>query len=485
MSWWLLLNILYGLVSFSLAIYALNSLYLLLLYRKSRGIHEIHKELEKLPFVTVQLPIFNELSTIERLLRAVHSMDYPRELLQVQVLDDSTDETTAHAQEIVNELRSDGLDIVMLHRSDRSGFKAGALKKGLKSAKGEFIAMFDADFVPSPDFLRSTLPVFFDPHVGCVQTRWTHLNRDYSLLTKIQALALDGHFIVEQTARSRNGLLMNFNGSAGIWRTACIEDSGGWQADTLTEDFDLSCRAQFKGWRIDYLPSVTVPAEIPPQMAAYKKQQARWARGSLQTLRKLFWPMMKSSLPIHVKIEGIIHLAHYLVHPLILMLLILTLPMRLNPSPLFQWLPLFTFTALLPPLLFIFAAAPESPGWWQRFKLIPGLVLLGLGISFNNSRAALQGLFSSENGVFVRTPKFGPQKKGQYWTRGPYVLDGDLWIWGEALLSCYALIGILLPGNKPGSWSIPWLMIYSVGFAYVALMSILPLRSIRISKNKP
>jgi len=257
-----------------------------------------------------------ELHTVERLLNAAAGLDYPRDRLEIQVLDDSIDATRRVAALTVARLQRQGIDVVHITRPDRAGFKAGALATGLAEAKGELIAIFDADFLPPPDFLRRVVPHFADPTVGCIQTRWGHLNRDYSPFTQVQALGVDGHFVVEQTARSRAGLFINFNGTAGVWRRACIEDAGGWQGDTLTEDLDLSYRAQLRGWRMGYLPDVVVPAELPAQISAFKRQQARWAQGSIQTALKLLGPLLRSAQPWSVKLEGVVHLTSYLVHPM-------------------------------------------------------------------------------------------------------------------------------------------------------------------------
>ncbi|MBI1878794.1 MAG: glycosyltransferase, partial [Chloroflexi bacterium] len=295
-----------------LAIYAFNAWVLTALFLKHRRTLLWFPPLEarsKLPSVTVQLPIFNEALVVERLIDAIARLDYPAHLLQIQVLDDSTDETSEIALARVVEHRRLGLNIELLHRSDRTGFKAGALKNGLETATGEFIAIFDADFVPEPDFLKRTVPhLAANPQLGFVQTRWGHLNRHYSYLTATQALAMDGHFGVEQTARNRSGLMMGFNGTAGVWRRACIETAGGWQGDTIAEDLDLSYRAQLSGWSCLFLPDVVAPAEIPPQLAAFKRQQFRWAKGSIQCLKKLGWQVCRASLPWPVKIQALIHL---------------------------------------------------------------------------------------------------------------------------------------------------------------------------------
>ena len=427
----------------------------------------------ELPRVTVQLPIFNELHTVERLLTAVRALDYPSELLEVQVLNDSTDATTALVEKLVTRARADGLNWIHLHRTQREGYKAGALAAGLRLARGEYLAIFDADFVPPPDFCRRTLPWFADPRVGCVQARWAHVNRDYSLLTRLQALGIDGHFGVEQVARSRYGFMLNFNGSAGMWRRACIQDAGGWQADTLTEDLDLSYRAQLKDWRIEFLPGLGVPAELPAPMLAFKKQQARWAKGSLQTARKLLWQLIRSSNRLEFKVEGILHLTAYLVHPLILSVLLLAIPLSLAHSPVLNWTPLLMVATAGPPLLYLTASTPNGPDWRTRLKLIPGLVLLGIGLSFNNSRAALAGLVLPGRGNFERTPKFALRHAQEMWEHSRYALTPDRSVWGEVLLSIIAVVCIAFAGPG-GYWGfVPWLTLYAISFGYVAGVTIL------------
>ncbi|MEX0602114.1 MAG: cellulose synthase family protein, partial [Bacteroidota bacterium] len=284
-------------------------------------------DLDREPVVTVQLPVFNELYVVTRLIDAVCALDYPREKLEIQVLDDSTDETVQIAAEAVARHRAQGTDIKHIRRETRTGFKAGALKFGLESARGEFIAIFDADFVPRPEFLRRTLPYFADPKTGLVQTRWEHLNSSYSLLTRTQAMALDGHFVIEQAVRNRAGFFINFNGTGGIWRKACIEDSGNWHADTLTEDLDLSYRAQLRGWHFRYLDDFTSPAELPAEVNALKSQQFRWTKGAIETARKLLPKVWKANIPLRVKIHSTFHLTNNIVFPFIVLAGILNVPL--------------------------------------------------------------------------------------------------------------------------------------------------------------
>ncbi len=400
----------YIIVTFCLVIFSLNSLYLLFLFHLNKKSVRTVAPLEDWPQVTVQLPIYNEFNSIEGLLSSVCDLDYPLNRLQIQVLDDSDDKTSILVESLVKKYKNEGRDISHIERRSRLGYKAGALSNGLMTASGEYIAIFDADFIPPRDFLKRTVPIFSDHAIGCIQTRWGHTNRDYSLITKLQAMAIDAHFMVEQTARSVSGLLMNFNGSGGIWRKACIIDSGGWLSRTLTEDLDLSYRAQLRGWKFDYLPDVVVPGELPVQINAYKQQQSRWAQGSLQTARKLLKPLITSKLSIRQKIMGSLHLMHYLVHPLILISIITTFFLQ-SLSPINTlWFPVIMISILISPLLYLTCPAPEAPNYHKRIFLIPPLMLLSVGISINNSIAAFRGLIEAQrHGVYPDTKIFSKE----------------------------------------------------------------------------
>src|SRR3954470_9837529 len=320
-------SICYSIVLTGLSIYGLHRYAIVYLFLRNRKkLPKPLREFETLPRITVQLPIFNELYVVERLLKSVDALHYPRELLQVQLLDDSTDETTQIAATLVGKLKAGGLDIEHVHRTDRSGFKAGALENGLKTCKGEFILILDADFVPAPGMLLKTVHYFTDPKIGMIQTRWGHLNRTFSLLTRVQAMFLDGHLLLEQTARSRSGRFFNFNGTAGLWRRSCIEDAGGWQHDTLTEDLDLSYRAQLRGWRFVFVPDVVTPAELPVDMNGFKSQQHRWTKGSIQTCIKLLPAVWKAELPLLIKFEATAHLTSNYAYLLLFFLCILMHP---------------------------------------------------------------------------------------------------------------------------------------------------------------
>ena len=471
-----ILAVVYALITLWLTAYGLHSWVLLVLYwlgrrprpspcpqqsRRGRG--------EDLPVVTVQLPLYNERYVVRRLIDAVAALEYPRDRLEIQVLDDSTDETTAIAQARAAFWRERGVDIRVLHRSDRSGFKAGALAWGLQQARGELIAVFDADFCPRPDFLLRVVPHFMaDPRLGMVQTRWSHLNADDSPVTRAEAIALDGHFVVEQTARSRAGLLMHFNGSGGVWRRACIEESGGWQSDTVCEDLDLSYRAQLAGWRCRFLPEVDCPAELPPQILAFKQQQARWARGSAQCLRKLARPLLTSRRvgPLQ-KLLGLLHLSGYLIHPLLVLLLLLTPVTLLVPSPLGDVSRLLGPLCLGPVLVYGTGQWALYRDWKRRLLAFPVLVLIGTGIAWGNTLAILHGL-TRWGGTFARTPKFCLDGRERNWQRSPYRLTRDRSIGGEIALALYALATAALAWSLGWTGVVPFMLLYALSFGGVA-----------------
>lgn len=474
-----LLGLVYLLIIFILAMYGFHNLMNTLLYLTSRpGMPKKKKvqPIKKHPNVTIQLPIFNEKYTIQRLLESVTRLDYPAEHLQIQVLDDSTDDTAALSRALVDEYKAKGINIEWLHRTNRQGYKAGALAEALPKATGELIAIFDADFVPKPDWLLKTVPLFENPKLGCLQTRWGHTNRKYNSLTQAEALAIDGHFIVEQSVRSQNDFFLNFNGTAGVWRRSCIEDAGGWQWDTLTEDLDLSYRAQIRGWKIDYLPDVVVPAELPSQVEAFKSQQFRWAKGSFQVVRKILPQVLSDSkLPWHVRFLAILHLTGYGVHPLMLALLILTLPVGLLAPTAFQLYPLSILAGLGPPLLYLTARAAHTPPLLERIKLLPLLTITGFGLCLNTSIAVLEGLFGKGHAVFVRTPKLnlGNGSKQKKAIDRNYVSPISPLVWMELALGVYAIITGLILAPSLGWGMLPWMIIYMLGFFYIAGMNLL------------
>jgi cellulose synthase/poly-beta-1,6-N-acetylglucosamine synthase-like glycosyltransferase len=432
---------------------------------------------EELPRVTVQLPIFNELYVTDRLLEAVARLDYPHERLQIQVLDDSTDETRTIARARVDRLREQGLDIVYLHRTDRTGFKAGALSRGLETASGELIAIFDADFVPDPGFLRRTVHHFTDPKVGLVQTRWGHLNRSYSALTQAQAVFLDGHFLVEHVARNRSGRFFNFNGTAGIWRRQAIEDGGGWQHDTITEDLDLSFRSQLRGWRFVYLPDIVTPAELPVDMNAFKTQQHRWAKGAVQCALKLLGRVLRSDAPGAVKREAVIHLTANLAYLIVIPLAILlpvTVALRSSHGPLevvLVDLPLFTAATISVVIFYVTSQRAQGLSWWQSVKPLPLVLALGIGLAVNNARAVVEALMGYETG-FVRTPKHGVRAKGESVARKKYRAAATFQPIVELALAGYMTYGVVYLWQKGVYSSIPFLVLFQVGFGYVGLISL-------------
>jgi cellulose synthase/poly-beta-1,6-N-acetylglucosamine synthase-like glycosyltransferase len=456
-----------------LTMYALNSWILTALFLRHRKDPVPRPEITRFPRITVQLPIFNEALVVERLIDSIVRLDWPRDRLQIQVLDDSTDETIAMAKLLVEGYHAQGINIELVHRTDRSGFKAGALREGLKSATGEFIAIFDADFVPDPDWLHKTVPYFLDrPRLGMIQTRWAHLNYNYSLLTRSQALALDGHFTVEQTARQRSGLLMNFNGTAGIWRRECITDAGGWQADTVSEDMDLSYRAQLRGWQCLFLPDVGTPSEVPPQLAAFKRQQFRWAKGSIQCLKKLGWSVATARLPLVVRWQALVHLSTYLIHPLMVMLLLISLPLMLLSFRLHGALGLLSLVSLGPPLMFAISQRRLYPRHWlRRFAFMPGLMWLGTGVALNNTRAIIEALLGVNN-VFKRTPKFRIEARNDRWLGSQYALPLDGTIFGELALALYAVVTVGISLWQGNLFAVPFLMLYVSGFGYVGLQGL-------------
>jgi len=469
------LAIVYAVIACWLAAYGFNAILLVVLYLRHED--EVPSECPvdraSLPPVTVQVPTYNERQVIDRAIDAVVALDYPRDRLQIQILDDSTDETTQLAHERAAYHRERGVDVRVLRRPDRRGFKAGALSWGLDRARGDFVAIFDADFRPRSDFLLRTVPYFLDrPDLGLVQTRWSHLNAEYSPLTRAQAMAFDGHFVVEQTARDRSGLLMNFNGTAGVWRRTCIEESGGWTAETLSEDLDLSYRAQLAGWETLYLPTVDAPAELPPQLAAFKRQQARWTQGSIQTLRKLLGPILRSPrLSVFQKGMAFLHLSGYLAYVLMILMLLVTLPMIL-----FDVVPpslgnLGLLAGLGPPLVYLISQRRLHPNWAGRLAALPLLILVGIGVAWNNAAACWRGL-TCWGGTFARTPKFRVEGKAGHWLDSDYRLDVDPTVVGEGALAAYALVSTAIAHQAGRYGLIPFLILYAAAFGTVAAIEL-------------
>lgn len=472
-----LMGVFYLIVTGILSLYGFHNLITTIMYLRMKTPTRRRDEVEppkEWPHVTVQLPIFNEKYTVERLLQAVTQLDYPSDRLQIQVLDDSTDDTFDLVRGLVEEYKHGGVDIEFIHRVDRKGYKAGALENGLQTATGELIAIFDADFVPKPDWLKRTVPPFQEPNLGCLQTRWGHTNQQYNSLTRAEAMGIDGHFIIEQTVRSKNGFFLNFNGTAGLWRRACIEDAGGWQWDTLTEDLDLSYRAQMRGWKFDYLPDVVVPAELPPQVEAYKKQQFRWAKGSFQVVRKILPSVLQAKLPWKVRFMALLHLTGYFVHPLMLSLLLLTLPVGLLIPGAFKIFPISVLAGLGPPLLYLTATATQHRSVLKRLRSFPVLVIVGFGLSLSTTVAVLEGLFS-KGGAFIRTPKLnvGDKRKQKQKIDRAYVPPLSSMVWIEIALGLYALVTGVVLAPYIGWGIIPWMIIYTLGFFYIAGLNLI------------
>lgn len=471
-----LIGVFYYLVVISLACYGFHNLFTTILYlrmKTSKKHGGRARPLKKWPLVTIQLPIFNEKYTVERLLRAVTCLDYPTDCLQIQVLDDSTDDTLDLVSKLVEEYKSQGGNIELIHRVNRQGYKAGALDNGLHTATGEFIGIFDADFVPKSNWLRRTVPLFQNQQLGCVQTRWGHTNQQYNSLTRAEAMGIDGHFIIEQTVRSKNGFFLNFNGTAGLWRRACIEDAGGWQWDTLTEDLDLSYRAQMRGWKFDYLPDVVVPAELPPQVEAFKKQQFRWAKGSFQVVRKILPSVLQSGLSWKVRLMALLHLTGYFIHPLMLSLLLLTLPVGLLFPEAFNIYPISIVAGLGPPLLYVTATATQKTSFLKRMKCFPLLVIVGFGLSLSTSIAVIEGLFS-KGGAFIRTPKLNlDNNKQRKKIDRAYVAPLSSLVWIEIALGVYALVTGIVLGPYMGWGIVLWMILYMLGFFYIAGLNLI------------
>lgn len=447
-------------------------------YLKQRGQKSVTPLTGITPRVTVQLPVYNEYYVINRLINAVCAMDYPKDLLEIQVLDDSTDETSDVAAATVLEYRDRGFNIKHIHRTDRTGFKAGALRAGLSSAEGEFVAIFDADFVPRKDFLKKTIPYFYqDPRIGLVQTRWEHLNGEYSLLTRTQAMALDGHFVIEQDVRNKAGFFINFNGTGGIWRKSAIEDAGNWHSDTLTEDLDLSYRAQLKGWKFKYLNDVTSPAELPAEVNALKTQQFRWTKGAIETAKKLLPQVWKANIPFRVKIHSTFHLTNNIVFPFILLAGLLNVPLIFikqngGHELYFGLMSVFVLAFIGSFLFYLLSQKTVYPDWRRRLLLFPLFMAGSMGFAVNNSRAVFEGLFNRRS-EFVRTPKYHIEGKRDSWLEKKYVpLKIDWVVAVEFLLALYCLFGVISSLYYLEIAAVPFQLLYFVGFSFVSALSI-------------
>lgn len=442
-------------------------------YRRPEAAPPLHY-----PVVTVQLPVYNEMYVVGRLIDAACAMVYPREKLEIQVLDDSTDGTVEAVAAAVERYRKLGFDIRQIRRADRAGYKAGALKEGLRSARGEFIAIFDADFVPRRDFLVRTIPHFAaDPRLGMVQTRWEHLNAEYSLLTRTQAMALDGHFVIEQSVRNKAGFFINFNGTAGVWRKECIDDAGNWQADTLTEDLDLSYRAQLRGWRFLYLNDVTSPAELPSEINALKSQQFRWTKGAIETARKILPSVWTSGLPLRVKIQATFHLTNNMVFPFIVLAGILNVPLVFIKhagmhEEYFVFMSVFVFAFIGTFLFYLLSQKDVYGDWRRRLFLFPVFMAGSMGFAVNNSRAVLEGLFRKRS-EFVRTPKYSIRDRSDSWKDKLYVpVRISPTVILELLLAVYCLFGVASSIYFLEIAAVPFQLLFFLGFTWVSVMSL-------------
>ena len=433
----------------------------------------------ELPRVTVQLPIFNEQFVIDRLIEAVCAMEYPREKLEIQVLDDSTDETTAVASAIVDRYAALGHPIVYIHRTNRHGFKAGALDAGLKVAKGEFVAIFDADFIPPPDWIMKVIHHFAEPEIGMVQTRWTHLNRDYSMLTQIEAILLDGHFVLEHGARARSGEFFNFNGTAGMWRRQAITDGGGWQHDTLTEDTDLSYRSQMAGWKFKYLPDVECPSELPIEMTAFKTQQARWAKGLIQTSIKILPKVFRSNTSRRNKIESVYHLTANLSYPLMVIMSALLIPAMICRfyQGWFQMLlidlPLFTASTFSIAVFYVMSQRELFPNTGKRPSTICRSSWLSASASLSPIPRPSWKPSSASRAPLCARPSTASRKKGEKSQAAKYRKRLKLAPWIELLLGCYFLAAILYTFTNHNYFTAPFLILFVLGYWYTGLMSLL------------
>ncbi|HZC36610.1 MAG TPA: glycosyltransferase [Chthoniobacterales bacterium] len=470
-------TICYFTVLAGMSFYGLHRYFILLLYFRNRHRRPLPpQKFSNLPTVTVQLPIYNEIYVIERLLAAVSQIEYPREKLEIQILDDSTDETRDLADREAMRLRRSGFQVEILRRVNRIGFKAGALNNGLRKAKGEFFLILDADFIPHPNILQETVHYFTDPAIGMIQTRWGHINRSYSWLTRAQAILLDGHLLLEQTARSRTGRFFNFNGTAGLWRRSCIEQAGGWQYDTLTEDLDLSYRAQINGAKFLFLSDLVTPAELPVDMSGFKSQQHRWTKGSIQTCKKVLPLILKSHLPWWIKIEALVHLTSNFAYLLLALLCILLHPSAMCATV--QWqqalidLPIFAATTLSVAVFYLCAQRELYPKDWKReVFFFPFVLALGIGISINNARAVLEAVFNHDS-PFARTPKYGFTFADRSRRKNRYASFSGVFPLIELFFAIYFTYFVITALESREILSLPFLILFQLGFAYVALTSL-------------
>ncbi len=473
-------------------LYALAQFNLLINYLKARKKQDNSPKFDfsnpnEIPYVTIQLPVFNELYVMERLLNNIAKLEYPREKLEIQVLDDSTDESVENTAKQIAELQKTGLDIQHIRRENRQGFKAGALKEGLKTAKGEFIAIFDADFLPKENWLLETVPYFKNPKIGVVQTRWGHINRNYSTLTKIQAFALDAHFTLEQVGRNSQGHFINFNGTAGIWRKDCIYDAGNWEGDTLTEDLDLSYRAQLKNWKFKYLENVVTPAELPVVISAARSQQFRWNKGGAENFQKMLKRILTNkNIPLKTKIHGTLHLLNSSMFTCIFLVAILSIPMLYIKNEYahlkiyFLVMSFFIISTLIFFICYWFMYKKTYGGGMLNFIKYIGAFFaffsVAMGFSLHNTIAVLEGHLGKKS-EFVRTPKFNIKSLKDSWKNNKYIRKKpSLHVIIEGVLTLYFAFGMysaFIVGNKGGDFGMfPFHLMLFVGFGYVFYKSL-------------
>ncbi len=459
--------------------YGFHRLTIIYLYLRHGGKRPEPKALfEDLPLVTIQLPVFNEMHVVDRLFASVEAIDYPKDKMQIQVLDDSTDETTEICRVGVERMRARGFDAELIHRTDRTGFKAGALENATAYAKGDYLFILDADFVPNPDVLQRTIHYFSDDKIGLIQTRWGHLNRTFNVLTRVQAMFLDGHLELEQTARNRSGRFFTFNGTAGIWRKSCITDAGGWEHDTLTEDMDLSYRAQLKGWRFIFLNDVETPAELPVDMDGFKSQQHRWTKGSIQVCKKVLPAIWRAKVPLFIKLEATAHLTSNFAYLALICLCFLIYPnqhTQVHLGPVGFYLvngTIFFFSTVSVVAFYLTSQKALRPGsWWKEIPYLPLLLALGIGMSINNAKAVLEAVFNHQS-AFVRTPKYGIGQKKADWKRSSYKAMKTLTPVFELLFGFFFLF-VVVDAVMSGRWSSAILLLpFPVGFFYTSLSSL-------------
>ena len=471
----------YFFVLILLAAYGGHRYWMVYLYYKNRKNRttEPAAKFAELPRITVQLPIFNEQFVVERLLESICKLDYPKDKLDIQLLDDSTDATVEVARNLVERYAALGNPVTYIHRTNREGYKAGALKNGMLTSKGEYIAIFDADFTPAEDFLLKVVHHFTDPKVGMVQTRWTHINRNYSFLTEVEAILLDGHFVLEHSGRARSGVFFNFNGTAGMWRRQAIEDGGGWEHDTLTEDTDLSYRVQLKGWKFLYLQDVECAAELPVEMTAFKTQQARWAKGLIQTGKKILPKVLRSKEPFHVKAEAWFHLTANMSYPLMIVLSVLLLPAMMIRfyqgwfQMLYIDLPLFMASTFSVSSFYLVSQRELFPGkWYRTFLYLPFLMALGIGLTVTNTRAVLEAIVGKKT-AFVRTPKYRVESKADKVRTSTYRKRLGWIPWIELAIGTYFATTVWYAIDNDNFVTVPFLLLFVFGYWCTGLMSLL------------